>query len=218
MSETDVGIVGGAFWRASSCARGCRLATRQTAAEALAIALVAAMLLSVAFWNGFPIIFYDTGAYILQGLANYFVPERSPVYSLFPANFRRRKRACGRSPSRKRAIAAFVDVEFCARAGATALALDQLLGIGCVSQRCAPVSAGYVGEIEPDCFAAVTRSDALAAGVSFGRTRAVRSRASGRGCARLATAAHPSHLGLAAEPVPRAGVLRCRHACDCAIG
>jgi hypothetical protein len=52
-------------------------------AEAAACILLVPMLLSVAIWNGFPLIFYDTGAYILQGLGRAFVVERSPVYSLF---------------------------------------------------------------------------------------------------------------------------------------
>ncbi|HEX2594467.1 MAG TPA: hypothetical protein VHL34_23395, partial [Rhizomicrobium sp.] len=51
--------------------------------ELLAVAGLTAILLGVAVWNGFPITFYDTGAYVLQGLAEYFVPERAPVYSYF---------------------------------------------------------------------------------------------------------------------------------------
>jgi hypothetical protein len=53
--------------------------------ETLSIALLCPILLSVAIWNGFPIIFYDTGAYMLQGLGHIFLAERSPVYSLFLA-------------------------------------------------------------------------------------------------------------------------------------
>src|SRR5690348_4588988 len=52
-------------------------------AEFSACLLMIPVLLSVALWNGFPLIFYDTGAYILQGLGRVFVVERSPVYSLF---------------------------------------------------------------------------------------------------------------------------------------
>src|SRR5260221_14020771 len=50
--------------------------------EAVAVVLLCPILLSIAIWNGFPIIFYDTGAYILEGLGHVFVPERAPVYSL----------------------------------------------------------------------------------------------------------------------------------------
>src|SRR5580704_2287451 len=51
-------------------------------AEATAILLLVPITLSFAFWNGFPIIFYDTGAYLLEGLGRVFLAERSPVYSL----------------------------------------------------------------------------------------------------------------------------------------
>ena len=39
------------------------------------------MFLSVAIWNGFPLIFYDTGAYVLEGLGHVFLVERAPVYA-----------------------------------------------------------------------------------------------------------------------------------------
>src|SRR5437762_11784380 len=51
--------------------------------EAVAVVSLCPLMLSAALWNGFPLIFYDTGAYMLQGFAHRFVPERSPVYSLF---------------------------------------------------------------------------------------------------------------------------------------
>ena len=52
------------------------------AGEILCMAILSPILLSIAAWNGFPIIFYDTGAYILEGLGHVFVPERASVYSL----------------------------------------------------------------------------------------------------------------------------------------
>src|SRR5690242_15918284 len=52
------------------------------AGEILCIVILSPILLLIAAWNGFPIIFYDTGAYILEGLGHVFVPERAPVYSL----------------------------------------------------------------------------------------------------------------------------------------
>src|ERR1051326_3178025 len=51
--------------------------------EAVAILAICPILLGAALWNGFPLIFYDTGAYIFQSFGDRFVPERSPVYSLF---------------------------------------------------------------------------------------------------------------------------------------
>src|SRR5690348_18028120 len=54
--------------------------------EVLSIVLICPILLSVAIWYGFPIIFYDTGAYMLQGLGHIFRSEehtselQSPVH------------------------------------------------------------------------------------------------------------------------------------------
>ena len=48
------------------------------AVEAVGTLLLSLCLLSVAVWNGFPIIFYDTGAYMMQGLGHVFLAERSP--------------------------------------------------------------------------------------------------------------------------------------------
>src|SRR6202012_3041871 len=53
--------------------------------ETAAVVLLLPVLLSIALWNGFPLIFYDTGAYVLPGLAGVSLEERSPVYSLFVA-------------------------------------------------------------------------------------------------------------------------------------
>src|SRR5258708_33326434 len=59
------------------------LPVRGTSACALAMAILSLMFLSVAIWNGFPLIFYDTGAYVLEGLGHVFLVERAPVYSEF---------------------------------------------------------------------------------------------------------------------------------------
>ena len=48
---------------------------------ALAMAGLSLMFLSVAIWNGFPLMFYDTGGYLLEGLAHTFLVERAPVYA-----------------------------------------------------------------------------------------------------------------------------------------
>src|SRR5580704_5221564 len=53
--------------------------------ELAGIALLACLFLSVAVWNGFPLVFYDTGAYLAEGLQGAFLVERSPVYSLLLA-------------------------------------------------------------------------------------------------------------------------------------
>src|ERR1700683_5620035 len=56
---------------------------RHRLTEIAAIVLLCPILLAVAIWNGFPIIYYDTGAYLLEGLGHAFVVERSPFYSIF---------------------------------------------------------------------------------------------------------------------------------------
>src|SRR5690349_2096472 len=48
---------------------------------ALGVGLLALLFLGVALWNGFPLIFYDTGAYVLEGLGHVFLVERAPVYA-----------------------------------------------------------------------------------------------------------------------------------------
>ncbi|MGB8365666.1 MAG: hypothetical protein ACLQUZ_08335 [Rhizomicrobium sp.] len=121
-------------------------------AEAVACAVLCPVLLAAAIWNGFPIIFYDTGAYLLEGLGRVFLAERSPVYSLF-------LRYAGAGASLwlvallQAAMTAFVMVQT-ARAVAPKLGLWPLLGIaaGLVLLTGLP---WYVGEIEPDCFTAL---------------------------------------------------------------
>lgn len=120
--------------------------------EMSAWAALCPLLLAVAFWNGFPIIFYDTGAYLLEGLGRVFIPERSPVYSLF-------LRYAGAQTSLwliallQAAMTAFVIVQT-ARAVAPKLRLWSLLLTGAALV----VVTGlpwYVGQIEPDCFTAL---------------------------------------------------------------
>src|ERR1700744_1475613 len=49
---------------------------------ALGLLLLTALFLAIALWNGFPLVFYDTGGYLAEGLQGAFLAERSPVYSL----------------------------------------------------------------------------------------------------------------------------------------
>src|SRR5664279_5623902 len=120
--------------------------------ETLGVVLLCPVLLCVALWNGFPIIFYDTGAYMLQGLGHVFIAERSPIYSEFLS-------LSGGAVSlwlvaiAQCAITAFVMTQF-ARAVRPELSLWALLGIGaflCV----ATGLPWYAAQIEPDCFVAI---------------------------------------------------------------
>jgi hypothetical protein len=166
----------------------------QLLAELSGIVLLVPILLSIALWNGFPIIYYDTGAYMLEGLGHVFIAERSPVYSLF-------LNAAGAGTSFwaiavvQALMTAFVITEF-ARAHAPGMRLVSLVGIGVLLVALTGVD-WYVVEIEPDCMAAlVVLSLYLLAfhASALGRVR------SGLLLliAVLATASHSSHLGLAA--------------------
>jgi hypothetical protein len=121
-------------------------------AEAVACIVLCPVLLAVAIWNGFPIIFYDTGAYLLEGLGHVFIAERSPVYSLF-------LRHAGAGTSLwlvallQSAMTAFVMVQS-ARAVSPGLGLWRLLGIAAALVLVTGLP-WYVGQIEPDCFAAL---------------------------------------------------------------
>lgn len=50
---------------------------------ALIVPLMAAMLLWPAVWNGYPIVFADTGTYLSQAIHGYLGWDRPPFYSLF---------------------------------------------------------------------------------------------------------------------------------------
>jgi len=58
--------------------------------EAGAIALLIPLLLAATFWNGFPLIYYDTGAYVFEGLGGHFNGGALARLSLFPALCRAR--------------------------------------------------------------------------------------------------------------------------------
>jgi hypothetical protein len=162
--------------------------------EALGVALLCPILLSVAVWNGFPIIFYDTGAYMLQGLGHLFIAERSPVYSGFLS-------VAGGATSlwlvaiAQCVITAFVMTEF-ARALRPALSLWALLAIGAFL--CLTTGLPwYAAQIEPDCFVvivALTLYLLAFHGAALGPLR----RSALFAAAAVAISSHPSHIALAA--------------------
>jgi hypothetical protein len=173
---------------------GANLTLADNAGERIGVATLVPMLLAVAIWNRFPLIFYDTGAYVLEGLGGHFLVERSPVYSLFL-----RLGGAGISlwaiVALQAAATAFVMVET-ARCVAPKLSLCVFLavGAGLVGATGLP---WYAGEVEPDCFAALTVLTIYLLAfhrASLGRARACVLLAVGA----LAAAAHTSHLLLAA--------------------
>jgi len=171
-----------------------RLPLARPAWEAAAIVLLCPLLLAAAIWNGFPLIFYDTGAYMLQSFGDKFVPERSPVFSIFIL-------MSGGGISLwlvallQTAMASFVMVQT-ARAVAPRMTLPILLLIGAALT----VLTGlpwYAGQIEPDIFTPLV---VLCLYLLAFHAKMLGWWRAGllTFIAALAIAVHPSHLGLAA--------------------
>lgn len=178
------------FWLADMM----RIPLARPGCEGAAILALCPLLLSAALWNGFPFIFYDTGAYMLQGFAHKFVPERSPVYSLFMLYL-----GGGRSlwlPALVQVLlTAFVIVET-ARTLVPRITLGPLLVIASGLTLLTGLP-WYAAQIEPDCFTPLL--------VLCVYLLAFHGRELGKGrgivlvlIAGLAIGSHPSHLGLAA--------------------
>ncbi|HUO98496.1 MAG TPA: hypothetical protein VMU01_07495 [Rhizomicrobium sp.] len=164
------------------------------AGEIAAILILTPLFLYAAAWNGFPFLFFDSGAYVLEGFAKVFVPERSPVYSLFLHAVQGRADMWYVAWAQS-ALTAFAIVEF-SRALWPRTTLWKLLGV-CAALSILTSIAWFVGQIEPDCFTAVL--------VLTMYPLAFRLRKVGWARALLlvpvagfASAAHPSHLGLSA--------------------
>jgi len=152
------------------------------------------LFLSIALWNGFPLMFYDTGGYLAEGLQGAFLAERSPVYSLLLF-------LTGGAASLwpvvilQAAMTAWLITET-ARIEVTRLSLAGLIAIG-AGLMLATGIGWYTGQVEPDCMTALVvlggylllfRSQIL------GPTRSIIVAA----ITGLAVACHPSHLGLIA--------------------
>jgi hypothetical protein len=161
--------------------------------EALAVVLLAPLLLLPAMWNRFPFIYYDTGAYLFEGLTGRFIPERAAVYSLF-------LRFAGAATSLwiiavlQAGMSAFLITQ-CARAVTPRMRWPVLLLIA-AALVIATSLPWETGEIEPDCFGAllVLSLYLLAFHPSaLGLWRGVGVGAIGA----LSVAVHPSHLVLA---------------------
>jgi hypothetical protein len=180
--------------------------TRQAAPSfslAPALLLLTPLLLGVAVWNGFPLVFYDTGAYIAQGLAGAFFVERSPIYSLLlPATGA--FISLWLTAAAQALMTAYLICEL-ARAVAPRLSLSRLLGI-CLALMLITGIGWYVGQIEPDCFTPLVVLGSYlmlfhAGGLPRARLIATII------VTGLAVAAHPSHLGLIGGLLLCAGAL-----------
>jgi hypothetical protein len=178
----------GAEW----LARAASLPLSDSRAEAMAILALIPITLGVALWNGFPIIFYDTGAYLLEGLGRVFLPERSPVYSLF-LDYGGARASLWLIALLQAAATAFVMVETI-RAIAPRMSVAAVIGLG-IGLLLLTGLPWYAGQIEPDCFAAIAvlAIYLLAFHAETGWRKWLT-----LAIATLAVAVHPSHLLLAA--------------------
>jgi len=158
----------------------------------LGMTLLSLMFLAVAMWNGFPLIFYDTGAYILEGLGHVFLVERAPVYAEFlfltGARF-----SLWPAVIVQALMTSYLILEV-ARIEVPGLSLRALVAIGALLSFFTGI-AWYAGQVEPDIF---TPMVILAAWLLLFRAR--RLSLAGRYrvlvLVALAVACHPSHLGL----------------------
>lgn len=126
-----------------------RFSIATPAGEALSVVLLLPSLLAIAIWTGFPVIFYDTAAYMVQGLGHVFMPERSSVYSLFLAIAGARV-SLWIVASVQCVIIAFLMTEF-ARAVRPKMPAWMLAAIG-AALAIVTGMPWYAAQIEPDCF------------------------------------------------------------------
>jgi len=162
------------------------------AGQLAALAGLSLLFLGIAAWNGFPLVFYDTGAYMAEGLSGAFFFERSPVYSLF-LPLTGAFASLWLVAAVQSLMTAFIILEL-ARVEAPRLGLGRLLLIGTTLTGLTGI-AWYVGQIEPDCFTPLVvlgsylllfRFDAM---TKWRRWTVIAITA-------LAVASHPSHIGL----------------------
>lgn len=170
----------------------------------LGIAFLALLFLAIALWNRFPLVFYDTGGYLAEGLQGAFLPERSPVYSLLLL-----LTGSGVSLWTVVVLQALMTAYFIALTARTEverLSLVRLMAIGMVLMLATGIG-WYVGQVEPDCMTAL--------GILGAYLLIFRARSLGMvhclvvtGITGLSAACHPSHLGLLAGLLLSALVLR----------
>ncbi len=155
-------------------------------------AILAALFLGIAIWNGFPLMYYDTGAYIAQGLAGVFLPERSPVYSLLLL-FSGGGFSLWLVVILQAAMTGYL-VTLTARFEVPGLTLARLSLLG-VSLMLLTGMGWYVGQVVPDCFTGLLCLGAYLLLFRSGQMGPA-TRAAVIAITALSIASHPSHLGL----------------------
>lgn len=161
--------------------------------ELLAIVLLVPVLLHAALWNGFPLLFFDSGAYMLEGFAEVFVPERSPVYSLF-LRYVQGRTSLWFVAGAQCLIISFVLVQL-GRSLRPRTSLWAMLGMGVLITLFSGI-AWIAGQVEPDCLTPIVVLTLYLVGFRRRQMGWVRSGLTVLVGA-LAIGAHPSHLGLA---------------------
>ena len=156
------------------------------------VAILAVLFLGVAYWNGFPLMFYDTGSYLEEGLSGAFLVERSPVYSflllLTGGGF-----SLWLVVILQALMTAFL-IALLARIEVPRLSLIGLTAIGAALMGMTGIG-WYVGQVEPDCMTALVLIGAYL--LLFRNKRLTRpARRLVVAISALAVASHPSHLGL----------------------
>jgi hypothetical protein len=171
-----------------------KLSVAEPSGEAILFLCLVPILLAPAFWNGFPLVYYDTGAYVLEGLGRQFLVERSPVYSSFL-----RFGGAGISFWLIILIQATL-VSFSITETMRAVAPRLPAGLALLIGVCLVAGTGlpwYVGQVEPDCFTSIVVLSLYLVTFhqhSLGRIRSVVLIVIGA----FAVAVHPSHLLIAA--------------------
>lgn len=162
-------------------------------AEIAAILLLTPIFLYAAWWNGFPFMFYDSGAYVMEGFAKVFMPERAAVYSLF-LHYGQGRASLWNVAWLQSAMTAFVIVEF-ARSVWPRTTLWALLRTGIALSILTSI-AWFVGQIQPDFMTAVFILALYPLAFKVRQTGWIRSLLLilVAGCA---IGGHPSHLGTA---------------------
>ena len=171
---------------------------------AAGVAILAVLFLGVAFWNGFPLMFYDTGAYLNEGLEGAFFVERSPVYSLFLL-FTGAGLSLWLTVILQALMTAWM-ITLTARIEAPRLGLVGLTVIGLALMALTGIG-WYVGQVEPDCMTPMVFLGTyllLFRNGKLGR----RARFAVIAITGLAIACHPSHLGLMGGFLLVGGALR----------
>ncbi|HEX4369886.1 MAG TPA: hypothetical protein VH019_00950 [Rhizomicrobium sp.] len=170
----------------------------------LGLAFLTLLFLAIALWNRFPLVFYDTGGYLAEGLEGAFLPERSPVYSLF-LNVTGSAVSLWPVVILQAAMTAYL-ITLTARAEVDRLSLGGLILLGAILMLATGIG-WYVGQVEPDCMTALVVLGAyllLFRSRFLGRSQSVLVGA----ITGLAVACHPSHLGLMAGLLIVAACLR----------